>query len=139
MLAFLRSGRLSGGKLLASVASFVLLGASGCTLSPPGYMDDYATIGGKWQRTDPVEGRVGSPFSDSSVMFGHAAVAGLASGPGVVNEGEVIYDDGIIIDGTGFDSYEEHVEGEPFYENGIEIYEDGIEIVPQYETPGENW
>lgn len=38
--------------------------ASGCSLCPPGYLDDYATVGGKWQRTDPSCGRVGSIFSD---------------------------------------------------------------------------
>jgi hypothetical protein len=92
-------------------------------------MDDYATIGGKWQRSDPTEGRVGSPFSDSSVMVSHGHL------PGVVSQGEVIYDEGITIDGTEFDnldSYEGEFEGEPQYEGGIEI-------VPQYETFGEDW
>jgi hypothetical protein len=30
----------------------------------PGYLDDYAAVGGKWQRSDPTYGRVGSIFSD---------------------------------------------------------------------------
>ncbi len=30
----------------------------------PGYLDDYAGVGGKWQRSDPAHGRVGSVFSD---------------------------------------------------------------------------
>ena len=30
----------------------------------PGFLDDYATVGGKWQRSDPAQGRVGSIFSD---------------------------------------------------------------------------
>lgn len=36
----------------------------GCTICPPGYLDDYATIGGRYQRLDPTTGRVGSAFSD---------------------------------------------------------------------------
>lgn len=132
MLALMRSGRLGEAQLLGSLAAFVLLGASGCTIGPPGYMDDYATIGGKWQRADPVEGRVGSPFSDGSVMFANAQAPRVVTMPGMVNEGGVIYNDGIIIDGTEFDSYEGDFEGQPFYENGIEI-------VPQYETLGEDW
>lgn len=110
----------------------MLVGASGCTIGPPGYMDDYATIGGKWQRADPVEGRVGSAFSDGSVMFDHARTPSMLTMPSAMSEGEAIYDDGVIIDGTGFDTYEGDFEVAPFYENGIEI-------VPQYETLGEDW
>lgn len=40
------------------------LAASGCSLCPPGYLEDYATVGGKWTRTDPSTGRVGSILSD---------------------------------------------------------------------------
>lgn len=46
-------------------ATFALLN-SGCTLCQPGYLCDYAGVGGKWQRTDPENGRVGSIFSDPS-------------------------------------------------------------------------
>ncbi len=51
---------------LASCACLILLSAvSGCAICPPGYLDDYATVGGKWQRSDPTRGRVGSTLSDA--------------------------------------------------------------------------
>jgi hypothetical protein len=56
--------------------SWLLLGVSllvgGCSICETGYIDDYATVGGKWQRAHPTQGRVGSPFSDS----GHAGAIG---------------------------------------------------------------
>ena len=42
----------------------VLLLSTGCSLCAPGYLCDYAGVGGKWQRSDPENGRVGSIFSD---------------------------------------------------------------------------
>ncbi len=36
---------------------------SGCSLCPPGYLDDYGAVGGKWERTNPTTGRVGSILS----------------------------------------------------------------------------
>lgn len=58
--------------------------SSGCSLCDTGYLCDYAGVGGKWQRTDPEYGRVGSIFSDPN-----SAVVG-ASGEmaEVVTEGE---------------------------------------------------
>jgi hypothetical protein len=49
--------------------------SSGCTLCSPGYLNDYAGVGGKWQRTDPENGRVGSVFSDpgSVIVSGEPA------------------------------------------------------------------
>lgn len=46
--------------------------SSGCSMCAPGFLDDYATVGGKWQRSDPTQGRVGSIFSDpgSSIAAG---------------------------------------------------------------------
>ncbi len=46
--------------LLVAVVTF----SSGCSLCAPGYLCDYAGVGGKWQRTDPENGRVGSILSD---------------------------------------------------------------------------
>lgn len=43
---------------------FGLALSSGCSMCAPGFVDDYATVGGKWQRSDPTQGRVGSIFSD---------------------------------------------------------------------------
>lgn len=53
-----RSASMSGMALL------LLSAAAGCQLCCPPYMDDYATVGGKWSRLDPTRGRVGSAFSD---------------------------------------------------------------------------
>jgi len=52
--------------------------ASGCNLCCPPYMDDYATIGGKWQRSHPSQGTVGSALSDPGVM--HASAEGAYHG-----------------------------------------------------------
>lgn len=46
--------------LLVAVGSV----SSGCSLCAPGYLCDYSGVGGKWQRTDPENGRVGSILSD---------------------------------------------------------------------------
>lgn len=46
----------------------MLVGVAGCNLCCPPYMDDYATIGGKWQRAHPSEGVVGSRLSDPGVV-----------------------------------------------------------------------
>ena len=51
----------------SSIQSILILSmivSAGCSICPPGYLDDYATVGGKWQRSDPAYGRVGSIFSD---------------------------------------------------------------------------
>jgi hypothetical protein len=57
-------------------------------------MDDYATIGGKWQRSHPSEGVVGSAFSDPGVSMAVAEFSGYESGEvyhdGIYSEGEVI-------------------------------------------------
>ena len=74
--------------LLAMSLGFSL--ASGCSMCAPGFLDDYATVGGKWQRGDPTQGRVGSIFSDSG-----STIAAGANGGRVVDshpagiEGEV--------------------------------------------------
>ena len=52
-----------------------LLSAAGCSLCTPGYIDDYATVGGKWNRSDPSHGRVGSIFSDQGYVAGSASPA----------------------------------------------------------------
>lgn len=65
--------------LLVAVGSV----SSGCSLCAPGYLCDYAGVGGKWQRTDPENGRVGSILSDPNSVVG----AGAQSSP---NAAEVI-------------------------------------------------
>jgi hypothetical protein len=47
--------------------------SSGCSLCAPGYLCDYAGVGGKWQRMDPENGRVGSIFSDPNSVVGASA------------------------------------------------------------------
>ncbi|MEO8270555.1 MAG: hypothetical protein ABI557_12600 [Aureliella sp.] len=47
--------------------------ASGCSMCAPGFMDDYATVGGKWQRGNPTQGRVGSIFSDAGTTIAAGA------------------------------------------------------------------
>jgi len=46
--------------------AMLLLLNTGCQLCCPPYMDDYATVGGKWARSHPSEGVIGSAFSDPS-------------------------------------------------------------------------
>ncbi len=46
----------------------VIVFAGGCQLCCPPYMDDYATVGGKWARANPPDGRTGSAFSDPGVI-----------------------------------------------------------------------
>ncbi len=59
-----RSGAITLRRLLAlAIVSGSTL-TSGCSLCAPGYLCDYAGVGGKWQRTDPENGRVGSILSD---------------------------------------------------------------------------
>ncbi len=75
--------------LLVAMAS-----STGCNLCCPPYMDDYATIGGKWQRSHPSEGVVGSAFSDPGVSMAGAEFSGHESGEvyhdGIYSEVEVI-------------------------------------------------
>ncbi|MFN3190900.1 MAG: hypothetical protein ACE361_10290 [Aureliella sp.] len=71
---------------LALMAGFAF--SAGCSLCPEGYLDDYATVGGKWPRANPTHGRVGSVLSDAGVM-----PAGPAPGyDGVVGQ-EYYYED----------------------------------------------
>jgi hypothetical protein len=56
---------------------------TGCSMCARGYLDDYATVGGKWQRTNPTSGRVGSIFSDAGTTLAGDAVGsrGIAASP----------------------------------------------------------
>lgn len=63
-----------------------------------GYLDDYATVGGKWQRSDPTNGRVGSIFSGADATISAGATGGRIVDehpPGVEGEvfGEAYTDD----------------------------------------------
>lgn len=52
--------------LAYSLCLATVLCSAGCTICPPGYLDDYATVGGKIQRSNPTHGRVGSILSDGT-------------------------------------------------------------------------
>lgn len=60
------------------IAASLLLSA-GCNMCCPGYLDDYATVGGKWARAHPSQGRVGSAFSDPGTVS-PASAAGYVHG-----------------------------------------------------------
>lgn len=91
----------------------------GCTICPPGYLDDYATVGGRYQRLDPTTGRVGSAFSDPGTQ-------------------EVYLDQG---ESTYYDQeYSEF--GTPYYtpqeESGPVYGEPNSEYVPSTDLPGQS-
>lgn len=94
--------------LLVAVGSV----SSGCSLCAPGYLCDYAGVGGKWQRTDPENGRVGSILSDPNNVVGASAQSiEVTNGEtydyeGTINSGESVLetsnlppatDEGVII------------------------------------------
>lgn len=74
--------------------SLIAIGSStGCTLCRTDHICDYAGVGGKWQRSNPTCGRVGSTLSDagayqsgSSVEFG----ANYGNGWGLVEQPEAV-------------------------------------------------
>ncbi len=64
-----------GGLAALVTIALASMSLTGCTLCCPPYMDDYATVGGKWARANPTDGTVGSAFSDPGVMHAsHDAV-----------------------------------------------------------------
>lgn len=72
--------------LLVAVGSV----SSGCSLCAPGYLCDYAGVGGKWQRTDPENGRVGSILSDPNNVVGASAQSiEVTNGETYDNEGTI--------------------------------------------------
>ena len=94
--------------LLVAVGSV----SSGCSLCAPGYLCDYAGVSGKWQRTDPENGRVGSILSDPNNVVGASAQSiEVTNGEaydyeGTINSGESVLetsnlppttDEGVII------------------------------------------
>jgi hypothetical protein len=106
---------LKQSKISWALPSVLVITAAGCQLCCPPYMDDYATVGGKWNRADPTTGRVGSAFSDPGVSDGH-----------LVHHGQV-YDQGYTV------IHPEHLDG------GWDIPESTIrswQVVPDG-VPGE--
>ena len=94
----------------------IAIALSGCAISQEGFLQDYATVGGKWQRSDPTSGRVGSVFSDPGFTG-----TTISLEDGSVVENDSYYGTEIISDGTVYS------EGVPYYE-GNEYYSE--EFVP---------
>ena len=117
---------------------------SGCALCPPGYLDDYATVGGKWERMDPTTGRVGSILSDPGLN-----VAGQSMQEDV-NEWDVIDSEGSLepIPPAAGDSI---LEGSGASPQSLDVsppsYETQLELTPEHGLPvrdgeiilGETW
>ena len=97
--------------LLVAVGS----ASSGCSLCAPGYLCDYAGVGGKWQRTDPENGRVGSIFSDPN------SVVGASSQSPVVTESDTYEFEDVT---PGDESILEPSMGVPPTEDGVIILGD---------------
>lgn len=78
---------------IACVALVVSLSTTGCSLPASGYLHDYAGVGGKWQRTDPVQGRVGSLLSDAGEVLadGGQLVDHYSETPQVESSGDGYY------------------------------------------------
>ncbi len=109
--------RLACNLCLAATCATVAVTSSGCSLCQPGYLCDYAGVGGKWQRSDPENGRVGSVLSDPNGGVGYNA-----------QPAEVIIDDG--------QTYENIQGGESIIEPGMntsQATEEGVIIL------GDNW
>jgi hypothetical protein len=118
---------------IATLCFACVAAVSGCTLPSPGFLDDYATVGGKWQRGNPTSGRVGSILSDpgsSQTMSNEAGVYGDIP-EGAYLEGE--YFEGEYYDGEvyyGPDASADEVYEIPTSESD---FDDGVIIL------GEDW
>jgi len=102
---------------LSTLLATVAVASSGCSLCQPGYLCDYAGVGGKWQRTDPENGRVGSILSDPNSVVGQS-----------VQPAAVITDEGLI--------YQDADGGESIMESTMDLpqaTEEGVIIL------GDNW
>lgn len=111
---------------LANLLAVVALACSGCSICPPGYLDDYATLGGKHPRTNPTSGRVGSILSD------HEVVSGTIVDEYYSPEAEFFEDDyyGSISDDQNVGGYIEEVD--PIYGDGTN-HEQGVIVL------GDDW
>ncbi len=60
---------------LAFAVTIMIASSTGCSMCAPGYLCDYAGVGGKWQRTNPECGRVGSTLSDAGEVMSDVVMA----------------------------------------------------------------
>lgn len=93
--------------------------SSGCSLCEPGYLCDYAGVGGKWQRTDPENGRVGSVFSDPN----SGVVGASPQSAEVVHDGAYSYEEDISMP-SGDSILEPSMDVSPSTEEGVIILGD---------------
>ena len=68
---------------IACLAVIVCCGLTGCSSCCGPYDYHYPTFGGKHQRVDPTNGRVGSVFSDPNATFGPSSDSNLEPHPAV--------------------------------------------------------
>lgn len=101
-----------------------IIAQTGCSICAPGYLDDYGAVGGKWERVNPTDGRVGSILSDPGTTVG------------MPDSGEVYYEDGeyetdqFYDDGAAFD------DGAVYYDD-TPIYDQMPESVAPYTSPSD--
>lgn len=105
-----------------AMVSFAAFSLTGCTMCAPGYLDDYATVGGKWQRHDPANGRVGSIFSDPG--------SSQSAGESVVMEPGEYYPESQFGEASTMPSGEGEYSSDPYLEN---------EFAPGQTIMGEGW
>lgn len=104
--------------LFLTTVCMLALSASGCSMCSPGFLDDYATVGGKWQRSDPTQGRVGSIFSDPGSSISDAQV---------IEDGQYYSDGSYYPDDYNQGYSEEYSPDEGYYPEESEFYEEGFE------------
>lgn len=65
-------GKQTEVRWLSAVA--LITASLGCSMCDTGHMCDYAAVGGKWQRSNPTCGRVGSILSDAGAYQSGRAI-----------------------------------------------------------------
>lgn len=103
--------------------ALAIIAQTGCSICAPGYLDDYGAVGGKWERVNPTEGRVGSVLSDPGSTVG-------------ITNGEVYYEDGDYESGEFYDDGTAVDEGTVYY-NDAPIYDQMPEEVAPYTSPSD--
>ncbi len=75
-------------KQFAGIATLMLAGLTGCAMCDNAQDYSYGTYGGRWQRGDPVRGRVASVFDPAGVQISDAYAPTVADGPIEFYEGD---------------------------------------------------
>ena len=85
-----------GNLLLVGICLF----QAGCAMCTANFDEAYGGHGGKWQRSDAVHGRVGSPFSDPLI---DQAIAGDGKAPVAAGEDSSLDDQELADDGDALE------------------------------------